>query len=365
MFCQKCGKQLADNAKYCTYCGQKINTDNMDISVQKFPEPKQRKKVWIVLLIAILGITISVVCTLMKMKKDNSNQESELSVWGEQEIEEVEDIAEEESKIIYLLTKDTLYDTYGNIQTESEYEYDAKGNRIKEVSSGIYGGSMRFWEYDEWGNEIRSVWCDEEGKVNTKWEYAYNAQGNLVKETHYNYDANGDIGSVFIITYDEYGNEINRLHKDSEGERDSDESEYGYDEQGNIIREYNYSNGKLWQWTEYEYDEQGNEIKNVSYRADGSKSSWEEKRYDIKGNLVEESSYADTLGNRKTEYEYDTKGNVLKQIGYYEGDVRYIYEFEYDTQGNLLREVSYNAEGNITDQWEGEYITMEIPKEGE
>lgn len=70
MFCNNCGKEMAENAKFCSYCGNEnnvTNTNGVDVTVadaivkeQKPVKKSKRKIIGIVLLclqvISILGI---------------------------------------------------------------------------------------------------------------------------------------------------------------------------------------------------------------------------------------------------------------------------------------------------------------------
>ena len=69
MFCQKCGKEIEDNIKFCPYCGNQVVTTpqpkqvNYNVPVRQKPEKKKKKK-WLIGIIAavviiVLGIAIS------------------------------------------------------------------------------------------------------------------------------------------------------------------------------------------------------------------------------------------------------------------------------------------------------------------
>ena len=99
--------------------------------------------------------------------------------------------------------------------------------------------------YDENGNVLQSLVCDNSGNLSLEWKCEYEIQEDvkLVKQTYY--DGNGQaIGySESEIIYDSYGNEISRVTYDENGEIEADiKNEYTYDEVGRIIKKIEHDN---------------------------------------------------------------------------------------------------------------------------
>jgi len=190
-------------------------------------------------------------------------------------------------------------------------------------------------------------------------------------------------GNNFEITiYDDYGNKIKYYLADAEGNAlENTEWKYEYDDNGNIMREETYYDGKLYYVSEYAKDEDGEiyHVKSSDYQDDGSYYVYEYTNqgnsentfgYDAEGNLTYES-YSEFLYDSNG-YQYESKTTV----NYIDIGEKYVYE--YDEHNNLLSrsctladgtvqyeytyEREYNDEGRIV--WEKTYnfgiITQEI-----
>lgn len=228
----------------------------------------------------------------------------------------------------WLYTTDTTFYSDGSFysRSETEYEYDANGYRIKEVQRlPEIGYNISCWyeyEYDANGNMIKETHSNSDGSIIS--EYEYDANGNVVKETYFNSD-----GSIF--------------------------SEYEYDANGNRLKAMKCnSDGSISRWNEYEYDANGNKIKETEFNPDGSISNWweDEYEYDANGNLIK------WIMNdcEWYLYEYDSiTGKMIKRtLMYIEDSIQStIYdwsEFEYDINGNWIKETHFNSDGSI-DYW--------------
>ena len=56
MYCKKCGKQLPDDAEFCTYCGAKVDKQEDPSGVDASKKKKPKKKKWKIVLAVIIGI---------------------------------------------------------------------------------------------------------------------------------------------------------------------------------------------------------------------------------------------------------------------------------------------------------------------
>ena len=82
MFCKKCGKELKGNAKFCTECGEKINSvnDSISTSISGVVSDSGKKstylkvKIGILILSMILAVVIVVMC--ISSNSINSSPES-------------------------------------------------------------------------------------------------------------------------------------------------------------------------------------------------------------------------------------------------------------------------------------------------
>ena len=233
---------------------------------------------------------------------------------------------------------DKLYED-GQLVSTGEYEFDSEGISFKKYETEEYeDGSKCIYEYNESGDSMGYVLCDEDGNITESYrtEYVTDGEGNLtgekvyeneslVQEIKYAAASNeeeeflyaeevatyAEDGSKAVEKYDENGELIAELAYDAEGKKLYEyELEYFYDEDGNHISTEKREDGELKQEVIYEYDEEGN-IKT-------------EKTYEGK-KLVKEVQYAETEyfyyeakvityndDGTKTVEEYDENGELIE-----------------------------------------------------
>lgn len=308
-----------------------------------------------------------------------------------------------------VLKKTERYPEDGSFKEESFY--DAQGNMTRTARYDGYDGRLieeRFYDYDARGNLIR------EGRSDGSYleEYAYDDAGNQISwiiKTPSSY-------SEEIWRYDNYGNRICRLSRSSpDGEMNGTRWEYEYDSQGRTIKktECDNASGKIWTETEYSYETRGNMniVTETRYRFinnAGTRNRYfdgiEEYVYDNNGNEIKSAEF--TVDKHKQvvdrsvlvpmdyqEHVYDSQGNLIKSdcymvpLGAYDDQDKYVYdldtkmlipasgdrcvvprdlsEYNYDSLGNLIRltntqymsgvyagtdvtEYEYDSQGNRT-----------------
>lgn len=197
-------------------------------------------------------------------------------------------------KFIYTYTQgrktDSIrLDRYGNQLEKHSWQYDATGNRIREIS-------------------LRNI---DSSVINTA--YDYNPAGKLLRLSRkHSFDSKMD----YLLTYQ-------------------------YDAKGNMISEHkHYRDGKTDFKKEYSYDSSGNRVGFILYTKEGKIAERFSYAYDKKGNLAEESKYdsAGALDSRLV-YKYDEKNNEIERSRYLESDkpdVEITWTYEYDKQGNWV-----------------------------
>jgi antitoxin component YwqK of YwqJK toxin-antitoxin module len=103
-----------------------------------------------------------------------------------------------------------------------------------------------------------------------------------------------DVKIKSIVVYTEkHDMLVNKRYKDYE--------EY-YDEQGNLLEEINYKQGKISKHFKYEYDGDGNKVK--------------EEKIDPSGRVVETSEYKIENGLRVEKIVYDSNGKIKTRKEY-------------------------------------------------
>ena len=231
----------------------------------------------------------------------------------------------------------------GTVAEWNEYEYDANGNRSKNISYNADGtvSGWKEYEYDANGNEVKNTSYDADGTVSGWNEYECDTNGNTIRWAEY--DANGTAGEWNESEYDEKGNEI--------------KAKYCW-----RISDDEFMRGGY----EQEYDSTGNEIKCTYLNEDGTVDFSIEYEYDTSGKKIRETQY-DASGSFDEQhlYEYDINGNKIKEICFFmDADtIDMWFKYEYDANGNEIKCNFFKGDGTSDGWTESEYIAMEVSKE--
>lgn len=153
-----------------------------------------------------------------------------------------------------------------NDETTTTCLYDVKGNLLEKESVGQYGPFSKYvFKYDEKGNNIEYSYFENEHETYSlagHFTYKYDLMGNRVEENEFhvvdstivstkrfsydrfkrlikeeNISPEGKISSTILYSYDEKGNEVEILEKDSETGYDNQIShmDFTYDDTGNWL----------------------------------------------------------------------------------------------------------------------------------
>jgi hypothetical protein len=150
-----------------------------------------------------------------------------------------------------------------------EIYYNESGEKTKEINSNLMADSTSYfeYEYDDKGNKIKEV----ESKK-------YEVNGMVIKIiTYYNQfnkckkyivKSGQEVSTWFEYEYDKNGNEIKFISKDKDGDIQKIRL-LNYDRNGNMIKEVEKKNSKINYWIEYKYDENNNLISSLSKDSNG------------------------------------------------------------------------------------------------
>ena len=151
----------------------------------------------------------------------------------------------------------TYYSSYDGSRTVSEHDADYTLIISREYD---VNGNLRSWtepEYDDRGNEIKSVTYRADGSIQSTYERTFNEKNEMIetRSTYYT-----ESGSYTVYVMDKNYDTQSRTDYDANGNvKDFATYEYEYDARGNKTKQYVYDkDGKLDYWTEYFYDENGN-----------------------------------------------------------------------------------------------------------
>lgn len=182
------------------------------------------------------------------------------------------------------VTKELLYDPGGSLSQVGFREYDANGNKMKVVFRNPRGAvlSWRKYQYDETGcllqcvsfearapvtkqrccpvydqsgNKVEEVWCDEDGTPSRKYVYQYYPAGAIAKQVMYKYADDGSIEEKWDSIYNEQGNIVETICFDDRGRTIAGPTKYRYNDDGVEIEGVTFSlKGNLYSTTSYFYD---------------------------------------------------------------------------------------------------------------
>lgn len=223
-----------------------------------------------------------------------------------------------------------------------KYIYDSKNNLVESqwLSSNRLL-SKKVYNYDQKGRQIEKKDHIAEGTASTKYEY--DAQGNRVKEI--SYGVKGGLMNEQIGKYDKNGRLIELI--DETGKK-----VYKYDSKGYLLESLIYDKqGALKDKHTFVYDEKKNTINAEWYENTDNKMALYRKdflKYNNEGKITEQiQEYfpeEDESVMKKNLYKYNDKGDVIeKKKGDDEG-FSYIltYQYKYDKNGNIISKEEYN-----------------------
>ncbi|MCD8361596.1 MAG: zinc ribbon domain-containing protein, partial [Lachnospiraceae bacterium] len=158
VYCRKCGKEIADNSKFCKFCGAAITVarevDKSELSLKETSQKKGYSRKVLIAVLALLLILFVGTGMYLFVAKTGTVQETtqdEIPVEGEEltpeeengvSIEEetfelkedvqtaVLETEDEQLETVYLLSMETGYDENGELSYKNEYTYDENGNML-------------------------------------------------------------------------------------------------------------------------------------------------------------------------------------------------------------------------------------------
>lgn len=235
-------------------------------------------------------------------------------------------------------------------ESRMRFEYPAD-RTVKMINSGFGDGeSYCIYEYDEKGNRIREEY------PNYTHVYEYDSHGNCVSEkTDYVNPEQTDREDKITYTYDADGKIVTSVEINSAGKET--QTRYFYYPNGNVMMKMSISDRGTVNYNFHPYNpkdmlawsygmseaagmdytsEKDAEGRIVKVTSTGMNTTF---TYDEQGRLSEETNYA----GKKNVYEYDVQGRLVKcsrDSGY---EVR---TYTYDDKGHLVKEENVTTSGN-------------------
>ncbi|MBQ9148035.1 MAG: zinc-ribbon domain-containing protein [Oscillospiraceae bacterium] len=335
MFCSKCGKELADDSRFCDGCGTARQ--------RKAVKAKKKFPVWIVIVVAavlVVGITAAILLpilfpgtvTVYRPTSFTSSRGDGTQVEYTYEYDENGNPTRW-GNLTLMRTQEAEYDDQGNL-TE-RYDVSVRNGMVFEGTPSKYK-----YSYDEDGR-IKS--CKEyyDGNKLYEWDYTWDKKGNLVRvmlseepelagtrivRQDWEYDKEGRLITEYVCAVIYYTpSMVYAVYR----------YDYRYDDAGRLEAwEYNMTDEQVEDFEDLDYDALDFDRPAVYYEISYNEGG---KIQSVETNFSGEP--------RESEFEYDSDGNL-----------EYGDEYEYDENGNLL---VYGSEG----QNEFEYEAVEMSKE--
>ena len=311
MYCQYCGRQVTEGAKFCAGCGKPVDPAGQGLKSEKKAEEKKEKKgtksgktgLWIGALAAVCCIAAIICIAVFGFRKKTVWVVSEHISYNEDGTVSYREKFSYDEEGMLISVKRFSGNTLIN-KTNYSYEESRKG--LKRIGkSSQMGGTARSEEtLDKNGNVIVEKYFNADGKCYRWTEYEYDDEGNqLLWE---NCDDAGNLESGIRWKYDKYGNleRITQYNDDRSDPYSCIEIEFEYDKDGKVISAVGFEDGEEAGEIEftYTYDRKGR-IKSREMTAEDGYMLWE---YDEDGNVVHQESE-----DIEYDYEYDDAGNRI------------------------------------------------------
>lgn len=236
--------------------------------------------------------------------------------------------------------------------TKQDYEFDNKGNVLEEV---IYNEHEQLdyrkqYLYDDMGNCLITKSFDVNNNLAYSSSITLNEKGLFVSEEY----AEQDLVRVYFHNYDTVSDSLIVYHfvehESRKGANVKVDSIYKatqlYDK-GNLIKQTNYSDGRISSIREFKYDQNDNEIFR-SYLTNHL-MKWEFK-YDENNRQINWKVQNDYNNmTREIKRTYDNAGNVVKEVSFVNGKLSEEESFTdvyvYDKYNNWIKRSRFKLNG--------------------
>lgn len=230
----------------------------------------------------------------------------------------------------------------GNVKSIKQISYKAFDifGELQKGEVNNVGNSCFYLTFNENGNEIEKIYYNSDGTVDDKWITKYDEEGNEIENN--NFTSDGSLLFKLIHKFDNKGNRIESNTYNSDGSINSN-STHKYDEKENYIESISHiSDGYSAKKETYSYDDKGNVIEKNGYEADGSIRFKFLFHYDDKGNKIEDSYITSDYTTNST-FKFDNKGNVIEELESINKSesIKNKYTYEYDEKDNWIKKVVY------------------------
>jgi YD repeat-containing protein len=183
-----------------------------------------------------------------------------------------------------------IYDD--DLNTQTTFKYDGRGNKTEEVTADSTGKPMgrTAYKYDDKGNELEADIYDMVGKLKQILSYQYDRRGFQISYSEKSPD--GEVFSKLTCAYDDNGNKTGGADYSSDTDMENKWVQKNDAMGRRTETDYFLPDDELLERRTITYDAQGFPVEYITYKKDGSMQ--EEKSYSYKN-------------------EYDKTGNIIRQ----------------------------------------------------
>ncbi len=259
-------------------------------------------------------------------------------------------------RVLYLVLFVLTFCLVGNGQKSDRERANLTGpvKAVREMSEGPKSGSGDTVTYDENGNEIERVMISDFGELMGKQTQTFNSSGSLQKSTFL--DPKGLKKEESIYSYSN-GKLSQILRFDHKGVL-REKTVRTFDSSGNVLEEVYFDPNIARAKTVYKYDDEGNAIEMAFFLSDGQKAHAPvgpclgahkvTYTYDKARRPITKAAF-ETNGREKKSwtYSYTDSGDYLKYtIKSGSSTTSISYSYEYDSKGNWVKSTSVTETDN-------------------
>ncbi len=218
------------------------------------------------------------------------------------------------------ITKELSFHLNETPMSHFEYQYDDKNNLVKTTCYDENDGTVSWYceqKFDENNNLIYYAEHDSDGTISSKYTYEYNDKGQKVKE--FCYEDGQEPVSMVEYTYDSHNNPLTAVTLNDGVVYWNTVYEYQYDNSGNMISCKETTNDEVSNWFESTYNANKDRISYTVFNPDGGLKylHFYKIEYNTEGKMTKHETHtADGVTAFYTVYAYDEYGYLTSEMQY-------------------------------------------------
>lgn len=292
----------------------------------------------------LLAFVLAIVMVFMLCACDGAEQGERTG----KEHTKTEDIAGKDLLTYRVLQEAVTYNPEGEVTQRITVENNKDGLPVTATVEGERAGTVTYTYSGKYA--VATLYYERTDGDHTYYEFA-DFGDNLKKDTY----KDGVLDSVWTYRYDEGCRVTDKTYTEPDNAKADKDISYTYkfNEQGLVIEELEFVNGKEYFIKEMQYDDRGREVR-YSGAYIGREPYIRVSEYDDKGNMIKSTEYTGDVEDACTTFTYDDQGRLLKSVTMANGVEDAYEEYIYDAQGNVVK-FSYYEQAMGNRHYEYEY----------